>query len=246
MSNNLSKEIQHLLYEDEDGRVIGLDEVQLLDPIPLSRVSQLRELLSEDDLYLVFQAALILTAWGDAFGLRKIEELVDKRIDQTITIAPHRIYDYDNVYDEMADAIGLFELSSEEMTDERKRILEKLLNLYGEMEFESKLKHTLLKSDFISLLPSVEKAVERANNFGKIYLASNLLPVLGKWHSLVFHQWIEVFAKSPDQTPNPKYNVIESFDFLPQSEKAEIKNLLLTSSDLKIADLAKVASGSNI
>ncbi len=149
-------------------------------------------------------------------------------------------------FDEMADAVGLFALSSQEMADERKRILEKILNLYGEMDFESKLKHTLLKSKFTSLLPSVEKAVERANNLEKIYLASNLLPILGKWRSSVFHHWTEVFAKSPDQTPNPKYNVVESLHFLPQSEKTEVKNLLLTSSDSCIVDLAKTTSGSNI
>jgi len=43
-----------------------------LDPIPTERIAPPRALLGGDDLYLVYQAALVLTAWGDAAGLGKI------------------------------------------------------------------------------------------------------------------------------------------------------------------------------
>ena len=231
---NYSNEIKHLLYEDESGELIGLDEVQLLDPIPVSRIPALHQLINDEDLYLAYQATLIITAWGDVLGLRKIEEFIDNRIDEKIEIAPNRIYGYDNVYDELADAVGLFALSSNEFIDERKRIFRKLLDLYGEISFESKLKYTLLKSSFTDLLPNVEEATDRAYQAGKFYLSSNLLPILGKWNSPEFYKWMRIFAKMEDQTPNPKFNVVESLKYLPMSDRNEITNLIIKTSDQQI------------
>ena len=236
---NYSNKIKHLLYEDESGELIGLDEVQLLDPIPVSRIPALHQLINDEDLYLAYQATLVITAWGDVLGLRKIEEFIDNRIDEKIEIAPNRIYGYDNVYDELADAVGLFALSSNEFIDERKRIFRKLLDLYGEMSFESKLKYTLLKSNFTDLLPNVEEAIDRAYQAGKFYLSSNLLPILGKWNSPEFYKWMRIFAKMEDQTPNPKFNVVESLEYLPMSDRNEIKNLIIKTSDQQIINSIK-------
>lgn len=239
MLTNYSNEIKHLLYEDESGELIGLDEVQLLEPIPSSRIPALQQLLNGEDLYLAYQATLILTAWGYEIGLQKTEEFIDERIDKIIEIAPHRIYGYDNVYDELAEAVGLFALSSNQLESERKIIFKKLLSLYGEMSFESDLKRQLLKSNFTELSPEVEQAVERAYNLGKFYLSSNLLHILGKWNSPEFYKWMKVFAKIEDQTPNPKFNVVESLEYLPMSDRSEIMNLLTKSSDQQIINSIK-------
>ena len=106
-------ETWHLLYENEEGKVVGLDRVQLLNPVPTDRFAPARVLLRSADLYLVYQAALVLTAWGDPAGLLQIETMVDARVDRQMEFAPHRIYDYDNVYDEMAKAVYLYGLSSD-------------------------------------------------------------------------------------------------------------------------------------
>lgn len=144
-----------MLYEDESGDLIGLNEVQLLDPIPTERIFALQDLINDEDLFLAYQANLILTAWGSVLGLRKIEDFIDNRIDEKLEFAPNRIYGYDNVYDKLAEAVGLFVLSSNVFVDERERIFKKLLKLYGEMSFENKLKYALLKSSFTDLLPDV-------------------------------------------------------------------------------------------
>lgn len=139
-----SPEIQHLLYENDAGRVIGLDKVQLLDPVPTARLGPVRALLSCPDEYLAYQAASVLTAWGDAAGLRHLEQLIDGRVDQRLTMAPHRIWDYDNGYDEMAWAVDLYGLSPEVQRPAQLRVLGKLLALYGPCFFESNLKAALL------------------------------------------------------------------------------------------------------
>lgn len=46
------------------GGVIGLDEVQLLDPIPVERITKLTACLGDNDLYLAYQYGLVLAAWG--------------------------------------------------------------------------------------------------------------------------------------------------------------------------------------
>jgi hypothetical protein len=56
--------IRPLLYEDAQGEVIGLDEVQLLDPIPEHRIPLLRQLMNGQDKYLAVHAAQVLAAWG--------------------------------------------------------------------------------------------------------------------------------------------------------------------------------------
>ena len=221
------------------GDLVGLDEVQLLDPIPTERIPALQNLFNDEDLFLAYQATLIITAWGNVSGLKKAEDFIDNRIDEKIEIAPNRIYGYDNVYDELAEAVGLFALSSKGFVDERKRIFKKLLKLYGEMYFENKLKYALLKSNFTDLLPDVEEATERAFQTKKFYLSSNLLPILGKWNSPEFYEWMKIFAKMEDQTPNPKFNVVESLEYLPMSDRSEITNLLTRSSNPQITSSIK-------
>ncbi len=233
-----ASEIQRLLYEDEDGRIVGLDEVQLLDPPPLSRIPAVKSLLKETDLYVVFQAALVLAAWGDSEGLAKIEELINKRVHTIQEFAPHRIYDYDNVYDELAYAVYLYGLSSKHETD-RKRIFEKLLRLYGPSQFESKLKYALLKSDFHELSPAVKEAIERAVALNRPYLASQLLPVLARWEPGKAWDLIPQFLSYPRQTPDPVLNVAEALGYINRSESKNLLRDLENSSDTLIAQKAR-------
>lgn len=47
-------DIYNAMYTDETGEVIGLDEVQLLEPIPTERIPKLTGLLLGDDLYMAY------------------------------------------------------------------------------------------------------------------------------------------------------------------------------------------------
>lgn len=235
----LSKEeIYHLLYEDDQGNVIGLDEVQLLDPPPLERAPALLELLKSDDLYLVYQAAIVLAAWGEEAGLDKIEELIDMRVHIYEEIAPQRIEDYDNVYDELAYAVHLYGLTGKR-PEARERIYGKLLELYGPCWFESKLKYVLLKSDFSNLAPNVRAAIERALSLERAYLASQLLPVLARWEPFEAWQLAPRFINQPSQTPDPMANVAEALGYIKKPESEELLNHLSRHQDAAVAEEAR-------
>jgi len=214
------QDIRHLLYEDAVGHVVGLDEVQLLDPIPTERVASMRALLGGADLYLAYQAVLVLTAWGDPVGLGKLEEFVDARVDEKMEFAPHRISDYDNVYDELAEAVYLFGLSSVDSRDDRLRVLGKLLALYGPCFFESKLKRALLRLDLPALASDGRAALERALGLGRVHLASQLLPPLARWVGEAVRPLLAQIVAAPREAraPDPLSNVAEALGYLPGSE----------------------------
>lgn len=75
-------EAYQLLYCDDDGDVIGLDEVQLLDPIPADRVPKLRTLLEDSDFFTVYQALKVLVAWQDEAGFAS--GMVFKSLDEAL------------------------------------------------------------------------------------------------------------------------------------------------------------------
>lgn len=218
--------IQHLLYEDDNGEAVGLREVQLLDPPPLSRVPALHNLLNHKDLIVVFDAALVLAAWGDKLGLDKLEEFIDSRIDELIELAPHPIEDYDNVYDVIAETVDLYGLSRQD-PDRQVELYRKLLKLYGVCRFRGDLKYALLDSDFRELLPWVKEAIGRALVHDEEYLASQLLPVLAKWDADEAERQLPRFIAMPTQTPDPACNVAEALGWIntPQSRR-KLEDLL--------------------
>ena len=242
---NYSPEIRHLLYEDEGDRVVGLDEVQLLDPVPAERIAPVRALLQSRDLYLVYQAALALTAWGDYAGLLQIEAMVDARVDRQMEFEPHRIYGYDNVYDVMADAVYLFGLSSEAHLEERLRVFRKLLALYGSCYFESRLKSALLKMDSAeALVPDMRLAMERAKSLGRVYLASQLLPPLARWTGEAVRLLLPGFFEPPTRrelAPDPRTNVAEALGYLPGLESRRQLEQMAQSPDRPIYEEARAA-----
>lgn len=65
-----------LVYEDDAREVIGLDEMQVLEDPLTERIPAVRALLAGDDAWVAFQAAEILTAWGDGAGMAHFERLV--------------------------------------------------------------------------------------------------------------------------------------------------------------------------
>jgi hypothetical protein len=211
-------EVFQLLYQDNDGEIVGIDEIQLLDPTPRERIPALRKLLNSDDLFTVYQAARILAAWGDDVGLAKIEELVDRQIHHEEEFAPHRIYGYDNVYDELAEAVQFYGSDGSDRAAQV-RILRKILKLYGPNVFESSLKSALIGRDFPELAPDIQEALDRALAHGRIYLASQLLPPLAKYRPQIAWSYRSQFLRSPDdEVPHPACNVAEALQFIATPE----------------------------
>ncbi|CAM3997288.1 hypothetical protein VA7868_01112 [Vibrio aerogenes CECT 7868] len=94
----------HLLYTDEFGDDVGLDEVQLLDPPLKERIPDLLALLDSPDQFISYQAMLILSAWGNDSGIYFLDSIIDDEKIHESGFELHRITDEDNVYDELAYA----------------------------------------------------------------------------------------------------------------------------------------------
>ena len=240
------QEIEAALYADESGETIGLDEVQILDNPSAGRISTLEAALSNEDIDLHYRAAFVLASWGNGRGLDAIERLVDAQVDRRGVNVPHRIYGYNNVYDEIAYALSLFGCSSIGRPDDQKRIYAKLLGLYGPHEFESRLKGALLASEFRELLPDVEQALHRALKLGKRYLASQLLPVVAKWDSSTAWQLISSFQSVAIETPNPTVNVAEALRYINSDEARRMLRQLCQHADTVVAEEARESLEINI
>ncbi|MBT8339532.1 MAG: hypothetical protein HKP58_20415 [Desulfatitalea sp.] len=233
------KEIKHLLYEDEDGDVIGLDEVQLLEPIPTKRVSLLRELLNGKDLYVAYQAALILAAWNDEEGLKTIDGFIDNKIHMTMEVSPHRLYGYDNVYDEIAWALYLSIDDDENPSEYVLNLIKKILRLYGPCDFEGSLKLCLLDINCSDLLSDIYKALERALDLNKEYLASQLLPILAKWNHVKRWELITSFLAFKRQTPDPAHNIAEALGYINTIESKNILSDLSKHPEMTVVEEAR-------
>ncbi|HET9953502.1 MAG TPA: hypothetical protein VFQ61_03305 [Polyangiaceae bacterium] len=234
-------EQDHLLYEDETGEVVGLHEVSLLDPVPSERIPRVQLLLLHPDIFIVYQAVLVLTAWGDDKGLNKLEELVDRRIHNEFDFAPHRSYGYDNVYDEFAGALDIRRLVRTDDGAQVCRVYEKLLGLYGPCGFEDRLKYALLNCDCTMLVTPIDLAITRALEWHRIYLASQLLPPLARFSPQRALERVGAFSNLGPMTPNPQVNVAEALRWISPEESRPRLEKLERHPDQVVADEARAS-----
>jgi hypothetical protein len=199
-------DIYNILYTDEAGEVVGLDAVQLLDPIPVNRVPELIAQLSGDDLYLAYQCGLVLAAWGVEEGVSYLQSLVASRIDKIAEFEPHRLWGEDNVYDVISEALGVAVLSDYDKS-EIVNILRDVLQLYGECYFESKLKEVLIRLDEESLLPDIKRAMQLALDNQRYYQASQLLPVLAKHDNAYALAQVSMFQDLVQKDGRVRFNL---------------------------------------
>ncbi|UOQ71675.1 hypothetical protein [Hymenobacter cellulosilyticus] len=207
-------EVYTLLYADEAGEIVGLEEVQLLEPVPTGRIPALVGLLTSTDRYLAYQCGLILAAWGVKHGVDYLRQLLETRIDKTTALEPHRLWGEDNVYDVIAEALSLAWRYSAYDKAEIVAILAEVLALYGECYFESKLKHVLLNSSIPELAPAVKQALQLAVVHQRYYQASQLLPVLAKYDKTYALTLVGQFEKLLGQDKRIQYNLEEMRTYL--------------------------------
>jgi HEAT repeat protein len=172
----MPRRLYDALYKTHDGHE-DLFEVMIMEPDP-ARMPTLLEALNGDDLFNSYQAALVLTAWGDRRGLERLERLVDERVHRRQELAPHR-FGYDNVYDEIARAVALYGSVGGGPRPDQVRVFRELLGLYGENKSQGELARALAEGSFCELSSEIEKAIERSIDDNP-YMASQLLPALAK------------------------------------------------------------------
>lgn len=228
-----------LLYTDDFGDDVGLDEVQLLDPPPSERIPALTRMLDSPKVFLSYQALLVLTAWGEDSGIRKLEDFIDQNKITSFEFAPNRLTGEDNLYDELSYAIHLYRLSGGD-SDKALKLYKKLLVIYPKYFFESKLKYALIKSEFTELAPLIEKVMKETFAMGKIYQASQLLPVLAKFSPEKGWAMITSLDFSGGGVPDPMVNVAEALRYcLPT---AEVDALLQTLRQSRNPNIMREAS----
>ena len=202
-----------LLYCDPTGEVIGLDEVQLWEPIPLERIAPLRELLQHNDPFVRYQAMLVLVAWADEQGLRQLERFINAGLPADANLAPDNISSEDNAFDQLAEAVKLA-VSNGLDQQTAAGLYRKLLRHYGQQKFKSDLKYALLRHATPDLLDAIETALEDARRQGRIYQASQLLPVIAKLDPARGWRFVQTFLQAPRQVPDPANNVAEALGYI--------------------------------
>ncbi len=205
------------LYTNKLGEVIGLDEVQLLEPVPVERIPKLIAHLADTNSYLAYQCGLVLAAWGVREGILYLQRLVDTRADKTTGFEPHQLWGEDNLYDVTAEALGIAVLSGFDRR-EIMEIIKRILKLYGECFFESRLKRVLIDFNEPELLPAIKQAMSLALDYKRYYQASQLLPVLARYDSSYAMSQVILFKSLVAQDSRITYNLAEMQTYLPTTQ----------------------------
>nr|WP_315175599.1 hypothetical protein [uncultured Flavobacterium sp.] len=209
----MTNEIRNLLYSTDIEDEFGLDEVQLMEVIPVERIPKLIELLKNENQFISFQAMLILTAWGIEEGFKSVTKFIENQPDKDYAFEPHRIWGADNAYDYIADALYM---STFKTNDEEKIIsyFIKLLELYDDKYFDSKFKYSLLEIEpRKELLPYIIKAIESSLKNDRFFQGSQLLPVIARYDKTLAITYITSFKKLIEKDNRIQYNIDEAQKF---------------------------------
>jgi hypothetical protein len=205
------KEAFRLLSCDNDGTMIGSDQVCLMEPTPIERIPAVLALLEKGDDYVRWRSAAVLCAWGQKVGFDYLMALAVNGAPESLAV-PHRIHGEDNFYDQLAQDIHFYGLETDN-EDEIKKGLQVLLGRYSNNFFEGYLKMALLRRAAPDLLEATCQALEAAWAAGHQYQASQLLPVIYKTDEGLGKTYLARFEKLPPQTPDPRHNVIEALGY---------------------------------
>lgn len=196
-------------YNDEGYEGYDLSEVQLIGEIDFNRVEELKLLLHNEDKYIGYQAMLILLAWSIPEGFELLERFITEKWDEKENFEPHRIYNQDNVYDVITNALNIATLNGKN-EEELYPFIKEFLNLYGEKFFESNLKIFLLKKNCRPLLNEIEQAIQKALNNKRYYQASQLFPVTVHYNKDAFNKYINIFTPLVSHDNRITYNIDEA------------------------------------
>lgn len=207
MENEIYDTLYYYSEDGEDG--YDLTEVQLIGKTDENRVEKLKYLLQHKNPYISYQAMLVLLAWAIPEGFQQLDRFISEKWDEKHSFEPHRIYNEDNVYDVIVDALYISTFNGKE-EQELYPYVKHFLNIYGDRFFESCLKDFLLKKDCEPLLKEIEEAIKSALKNEKYYQASQLFPVIVHYGKNRFEEYFKVFSSLLKDDKRIRYNIEEA------------------------------------
>jgi len=228
-----------LLYCDDEGEEVGLDDIFLLDPISADRLAATQSLLSDENPLIRFQAALILTAWGNDAGLDALETMIRQGGRDGFNLSLDRLTGEDNRFDDMANPIHYYAFFSDGDKSRTLHALGELLRIYPDHSFKSGLKYVLPFYTEPEISGKVREAIVQCQHSGRTYQASQLLPVLAKMDPEACWQLLPLFTQQPPQVPDPAANIAEALAHIHTPESDAMLNRYLTSTSPGVADAAR-------
>ncbi|WP_177735132.1 hypothetical protein [Flavobacterium inviolabile] len=207
----MNNEIHELLYHYNEEGYEGYDlsEVQLLEKTDFDRVEKLKLLLHNDNQYIAYQAMLILLAWSIPEGFDLLDRFIAEKWDEKENFEPHRLYNEDNVYDVITNALCIATLKGK-TEQELYPYIKHFLDIYGDKFFESNLKDFLLKKNCLLLLKEIEQAIQSALKNKRYYQASQLFPVIVHYDKGSFNKYLDIFNDLISQDDRIVYNIEEA------------------------------------
>lgn len=207
----MKKEIHELLYHyNEDGyEGYDLNEVQLLEEKDVDRIEGLKLLLHHDDRYIVYQAMLILLAWGIQEGFESLNRFMREKWAEKEEFEPHRLHGEDNVYDIIVNALHISTFNGKD-EQELYPYIKQFLTLYGDLFFEFHLKDFLLKKNCRPLVTKIQEGLQSALENERYYQASQLFPVLVHYDKNKFNEYRDTFTLLIGKDNRIAYNVDEA------------------------------------
>lgn len=207
MNNEINDLLYH--YNEEGYEGYDLNEVQLLEKIDFERVEKLKLLLHNDNQYIAYQAMLILLTWSIPEGFQQLDKFIAKKWDEKENFEPHRLYNEDNVYDVITNALFIATLNGKS-EQELYPYIKHFLSIYGDKFFESNLKDFLLKKNCRPLLKEIEQAMQSALKNKRYYQASQLFPVIAHYDKDNLSKFINIFNHLISQDDRISYNIEEA------------------------------------
>jgi len=207
MDNHIYEILYH--YNEDGYEGYDLNEVQLLEKIDLERVEKLKLLLHNDNQYIAFQAMLILLAWAIPEGFQQLDKFISEKLEEIENFEPHRLYNEDNVYDVITNALSIATLNGKS-EQELYPYIKHFLNIYGDKFFESNLKEFLLKKNCRPLLQEIEQAMQSALKNKRYYQASQLFPIIVQYDKDGYNKFIDIFNDLISQDDRILYNIEEA------------------------------------
>ncbi|WEV49305.1 hypothetical protein OZX61_02120 [Acinetobacter sp. ESL0695] len=200
---------EHADYATEPGELDAED-------IPAERITGVKELLSNLNDYIAFQAALLLTNWGINEGFDKLTELIDT--DSVEGYIGHRLHSYDATLQYVLDALSCYWAVNSDLGNSdiaRKKIFPyvcKIIHRSNNEPFDIRYMFSLVeKYHFNEYIPYLEEHLTAIIDHPEIHRWK----IYDAIQSLlkVDHQFTVDLLKSKNKT-------IEDFDFTPKGLKS--------------------------